>query len=404
MIKWPKSIKYQTLLLCIGIVITTFQFLHKLQLHNEHIISGSSQTKLRRFYIYDWPENITQSWPTDYKHHRLSVAKHSKCNFGAGYSIDSQRGLYRTHQYALFPLVYNRLLCSKYRTFNPSEADAFFIPYDLGMDATTRSEDGALFQTNCPKVSEVIRLLNNSPYFRRNGGSDHFIIHSINQMMTYYANKACVRLYELCYNCTKFSIDTYPKGVYHHLDVTPFMTHKWISVPFPSNYHFNGLGKENNPMNIYNKDYKVEMAKKASTTITITQQQKLLQNQQFAMQRPFALSFVGTPQVTARKQRRLRLDIIETCKKFNKDCLLVELSSHLSLESNILMHNPDANSHHHSYRSSGSSNNPYEKARLCLMPGKKNIYSFCSNTHSYIHTYNSTNHHIRLLKYSSFSW
>eukprot|EP01034_Spumella_vulgaris_P022542 gene22542-28674_t len=55
---------------------------------------------------------------------------------------------------------------------DPNEASLFFIPYDLGMDGSTRTSDAALFQTNCPRVSRVMDLLRESPHFRRNNDSN----------------------------------------------------------------------------------------------------------------------------------------------------------------------------------------------------------------------------------------
>ena len=191
----------------------------------------------RKFYVYDWPSNIVDLWPENYTHHRISIHPHFRNNFGAGEIIDEVQGLYHTHQYSLFTLLLERLRRSEHYTSDPSKADLFFIPYDLGMDATTRRSDGALAQMNCPQVEVGMKLLKESKYFQHSQGSNHFMLHSINQMMVYYANEQCSRLYELCYNCTKLSIDSYPPGIFPHLDQRPHLSHKWLSIPFPSNYH-----------------------------------------------------------------------------------------------------------------------------------------------------------------------
>ena len=197
---------------------------------------------LSYFYIYDWNESIIDSWPSNSSHHRISIDGIFKSNFGAGIVIDKSKGLYHTHQYSLFELFYRRLKMSRYRTMNPIDAKLFFIPYDIGMDATTRQSDGGLIRTNCPKRKQVMNLISRSKYFHKSKGNNHFLIHSINQMMIYYTNPTCTKeLLTLCMNCMKLSIDTYPAKMYPYLDNAQYMTNKWISIPFPSSYHYNDM-------------------------------------------------------------------------------------------------------------------------------------------------------------------
>ena len=93
------------------------------------------------------PLDVTLSADTEYSH--LFNA-----NFGAGQVIQEDVGLYHTWQYSLFKNMFGRLLVSKYRTrcvapqycsfvaplysfitflcSDPTEADAFIIPFDIG--------------------------------------------------------------------------------------------------------------------------------------------------------------------------------------------------------------------------------------------------------------------------------
>jgi hypothetical protein len=129
-----------------------FSLLLLLLLHVPQLCQGSNDN-LKKFYIYDWPESVLDLWPERYDHHRLSFASAEfRDNNGFGRLLDQQTGAYFTHQYSLFTIVYQRLLTSPYRTLDPEEASAFFIPYDLGMDSSTRRSDGALVRTNCPQV------------------------------------------------------------------------------------------------------------------------------------------------------------------------------------------------------------------------------------------------------------
>ena len=90
---------------------------------------------LKSFYIYDWPDSVVDLWPLSYNHHRLSFSSPNyRSNGGFGSEVEESIGLYSTHQYSLFTIFYERLKQSKYRVMDPSKADWFFIPYDLGMD------------------------------------------------------------------------------------------------------------------------------------------------------------------------------------------------------------------------------------------------------------------------------
>lgn len=192
------------------------------------------------FYIHPLGPELVDVWPTAYTHARLSTNATFKVNFGAGELLDAREGRYRTHQYSLFRIFYHRLLESPYRTDDPGAAALFFIPYDIGMDASTRSSDGALARTDCPRLDAVLTSLLRDRHFRRKGGSDYFMLHSINHMMLHFLpRRTCRRMYELCFNCTKLSIDVYGPSVYRELggERNPLM-HRWHSVPFPSDYHY----------------------------------------------------------------------------------------------------------------------------------------------------------------------
>ena len=345
---------------CLAVIIAVVLIL------NLYVYSSSTDRKnaqtvttnnLKKFYVYDWPNNVVDLWPTEYTHHRLSIEKHFKENYGVGQEVDREKGMYHTHQYSLFSLLHYRLLESPHRTLDPVKAEVFFIPYDLGMDGSTRKSDGALIQTNCPHVGTVIKLLKESPYFQRKQGADHFLLHSINQMMLYYANPPCTRLYEECYNCTKLSIDTYSAGVYTHLDTHSFMTHNWVSIPFPSNYHYSA-----------HVQY--------PPWLDILQDHNSQQTSSFT-QKKYAISFVGTIQVTAKLQRELRLELIRTCNNvmFAKNCLHVPLHSHESHESIYQRNAIDDHSKISSNTSTSTTQfNPYAQSKLCLSPGTLLLY------------------------------
>ena len=330
----------------------------------ENVLPGKNHKKI---YIYDFPNYITDSWPISYNHHRLSIDNHFHSNYGAGVVIDDRKCLYYTHQYTLFTLFYERLKTSKYRTFSEDEADYFFIPYDLGMESSTRKTDGALVQTNCPNVNEVIKILSGSKYFSKSFGTNHFLVHSINQMMIYYANLKCQRLYEFCFNCSKLSIDAYPAGVFTFLDNHPAMTNKWISVPFPSNYHYNG--KCNAPPWLLGD----------STSNVLEERIKDNTLQWFSSyqnSRPYSICFMGSTKVTAKKQKQLRKRLISLCRHLAQtvsyfSCLVVHLTSHESSANTIQAARESIPSKflNISEKVISSPYNAYTLCRFCLMPG-----------------------------------
>ena len=146
------------------------------------------------FYIYEWPNAVVNSFPDAYTHRKKHITERFKQNHGLGPVIDPEFGLYHTHQYSLFSTLLARLKESPYRTNDPEQASLFFIPYDVGMDACARQSDGALVRTDCPRSDSAIKLLEESPFFARKAGSDHFILHSINQPLMFFMPKGCRRM------------------------------------------------------------------------------------------------------------------------------------------------------------------------------------------------------------------
>lgn len=324
------------------------KLLYKDSLSIDKKIKTVKDSHSKKFYIYNWSQNIIDRWPDNYSHHRLSIKKEFNTNNGCGPLVNQSLGRYHTHQYVLFTLFYNRLLESPYRTSDPNEAALFFIPYDFGMDCSTRKNDGALARTNCPMLQSVINLLSNNSnstssnfYFNRYDGNDHFLIVSINQMMLYYTHERTFDLYKLCYNCTKLSIDAYPSNMYRVINNNNFFTNKWISIPFPSDYHYSSL--VTNPQWLYDD---------SPDSINL-----------YFSKRKYSVSFMGSTEVTSKLNKELRNVIIDQCKIHQNDCILSILQTHDSLT--------DTYSH----------GNPYSFSKICLMPGgdfltRKGIFSF----------------------------
>jgi hypothetical protein len=312
--------------------------LHKDSLIINKNIKTLKDSRSKKFYIYNWSQNIVDRWPDNYSHHRLSITKEFNTNKGCGPLINQSSGRYHTHQYVLFTLFYNRLLESPHRTNDPNEATLFFIPYDFGMDCSTRKIDGALARTNCPMLSSVINLLSHNNtlnsnssnyYFNRYNGNDHFLIVSINQMMLHYTHEKTFDLYKICYNCTKLSIDVYPSNMYRTVKNNIFFTNKWVSIPFPSDYHYSSL--VTNPQWLYDD---------SPDSINL-----------YFSKRKYSVSFMGSTEVTSKLSKELRKVIIEQCNIHQNECTLRILQTHDSLTETYTY------------------DNPYSLSRICLMPG-----------------------------------
>lgn len=312
----------------------------------------------RRFYIYPWDEAIVNRWPVQFLHKRPSILPIFALNHGLGPVVNAAQGRYLTHQYSLFRPFLERLKHSPLRTLNASEASLFFIPYDLGMDSSSRQSDGALTRTNCPMKPAVSRLLAASPTFRARHGHDHFVLHTINQMMLHYSYiDGCMDLYKQCFNCTKLSIDAYGPELYSVLGEMPFMRHRWVSIPFPSDFHMSAEVTE--PLWAWG-------GKEARVGET--------------HDRPILIVYVGSDQVTSSKQKALRIAIRQNChptawseganesesesesegKEKLKACVAVSLGSH---ESHALLNGTQQP------EPTTPDNGIYQKSRLCLMPG-----------------------------------
>ncbi len=209
------------------------------------------------------------------------------------------------------------------------------------MCSSTREDDGALIPTNCTKLPQVLNVLKQSKYYQRRAGSDHILILSINHMMLHFLNEDCQSIFEECINCVKFSIDYYTHLLYPELKKLPHLSKNWISVPFPSNYH------------------------------TIESKATNLPWKQKNESRKYPFCYLGSPEVTAKKQKALRKKLIEFCEKYSKDCYFTQLPSHSSNVDYFHLSNVSS-SQIVTLRSKSSkiqSVNLYNDCQFCFTPG-----------------------------------
>ena len=307
------------------------------------------------FYIYEWPAPVVDSWPTDFTFtKRLSFESHFEANHAVGRPVNDgkqSKGFYHTHQYSLFRTFLGRLRESALRTRDPAQASLFFVPYDVGMDATTRSTDGAFAHTRCPRGPEANRLLSNSTFFKRKEGRDHVVLHSINQMMLFHMEAECRRFYQLCYHCVKLGIDAYDANMFKELKKVTEMSHRWVSIPFPSNYH-GDVGTPDTSKAWYHLAYI------GSDLVTARKQKELriaLRQECYLRSNPFSMARPGGGGSATAKRRGEGEDA-------RSDCLFVDMASHDSMTVGMFHFLPQG-------QEPPIVVNPYSTASLCLMPG-----------------------------------
>jgi hypothetical protein len=188
-------------------------------------------------------------------------------------------------------------------------------------------------------------------------------------MMLHYSYiDGCMDLYETCQKCTKLGIDVYGPELYSDVAAKSYLRPEsgWTSIPFPSDFHMSSEVTE--PLWAFRDGVGV------GVDIGIGEEET------YAQRRNILLAYVGSDQVTASKQRLLRIAIRKHCqrlrakeiargeKKGLHTCLFTSLDTH---ESHALL--PPA------LRSSinitldiqwtAPPENLYERARMCLMPG-----------------------------------
>jgi hypothetical protein len=195
------------------------------------------------FYIYDygfWHNisvvSLTQRDPREIMDHYM--------NHGAGPLVNISEGSYHTDQYQLFNVIYNRAKKDPRRTYDPSKATTFFVPYDLASDCAfykncARTSGVCYDFRKCPLAPTVDALLRESPWWRRKQGKDHILIVGMNYAMNHYIGKPKCKqlLIGACMNCTKWAIDDY---AYLHSDERGVVEKgdSWHAAPFPADFHW----------------------------------------------------------------------------------------------------------------------------------------------------------------------
>jgi hypothetical protein len=105
-------------------------------------------------YVYDWPDLVNRYANfSDRSHlsHGVEIPIW-QTNHGAGREVDISNLEFKTSQFGLFKLFYERALIDSRRTMDPAEATSFFIPFDIGMHIAFLESNGRMRRSGCPLV------------------------------------------------------------------------------------------------------------------------------------------------------------------------------------------------------------------------------------------------------------
>ena len=145
---------------------------------------------------------------------------------GLGPILDLQHGLFDTWHHSLFSSLHGRLKRSRHRTLDPAQASLFVIPFDNWLYyvlSTTKCSPGKYNPTDY--FQQVVRTVTQSQYYQRYNGADHLYIHSAGSGTGPSVSPSdhsgfCQQCFKTCY--------------WHQ----PGSHQTWISVPFPSMFHY----------------------------------------------------------------------------------------------------------------------------------------------------------------------
>ena len=171
----------------------------------------------RRFYIFDWPRELTSSWPepnTTLIPHAGRMArplgyKHEDgTNYGAGKLLNESIGLFSTNYFHLYHIIMSRLRVHPKRTYNRSEATMFVVPFDAGIAAQWNKRNGQYRMHQLSGGEDVVlqltELFRNDVQHTPLFGHDVLMINSLFNLF----NGNISKLFFECANCTVINHDT----------------------------------------------------------------------------------------------------------------------------------------------------------------------------------------------------
>jgi len=149
---------------------------------------------------------------------------------------NSDLGLFQTWQFSLYKNTMARLRTSKSRTFDPEEASAFIIPFDLGVHSYIDHNNGfpRLASPHGWMAQSLLKASSKDKnLYWKNYGHDHFVFLGIT---AYQMVGIGVKTFfmQICQNCTTVTIETSPTKT-----AIKGRTRKhWYAAPYPSSFHW----------------------------------------------------------------------------------------------------------------------------------------------------------------------
>ena len=186
------------------------------------------------FYIYELKKDFWWRYPLPSVNCNKSngyLPQLAQTNSGMGELLDADQGLFSTWHFSMFNSLYNRLKRSPRRTRDPEQASFFVVPYDMALDGYIRTVDCAephkYPRCSKPLVIELKQHLKQSKYFHRYQGGDHLLLWSLGELHPRPAD--CQDFTQkYCADCT---LTCYWMSA-------PMRGHQYISLPFPSSFHY----------------------------------------------------------------------------------------------------------------------------------------------------------------------
>jgi hypothetical protein len=169
------------------------------------------------FYIFDWPAELTNSWPPPGTKMVLPRGRIPRplqyvpiegTNFGVGKVLNESYGLHSTNYFHLYHLVMSRLRIHPKRTYNRSAASMFVVPFDAGIAAQWDKSNGQyrMHQAfgGADVVQELVSLMKEDISKTPLRGHDVLMVNSLFNTF----NENISKIFFECMNCTVINHDT----------------------------------------------------------------------------------------------------------------------------------------------------------------------------------------------------
>lgn len=222
-----------------------------------------------RIYVYDLPAelNVDLARCVNGKQPCFDT---SYCGNGQRLGNDSDLHIYSTWQFSLEVIIHHKMLLSAHRTFDPNEADVFYVPYYGALACFCHSA-----QQNTSNIIDNIEklhaFLDKSQYFR--SGKPHLLTISKIEREEAAATCPLLRIMDGA-NIRYIGIEQESNSGYRARFLK--YNHPMIVAPYPSYGHLHATGSGEYERNLFNKERNIQMFLAASTRRSNTFRARIL--------------------------------------------------------------------------------------------------------------------------------